>query len=400
MKINLNLKLMLIPGLALILNACTEQPQTPFIEVSAGTFQIEIEASGELDAIDSTFISVPPTALGAQTLSWIQPEFSQVKSGQVVARFDGSQFEIDLADANFELQKLDFSFSDKQRELNISLQNLSNQTLVVDEELDMAERFAIENELLYSRLEIIDSLSDKDYLNSQLDFLQQQGIHYQSKSAAEVAVLDTQKSNQNAIYQRNEQGLKYQEIVAPHDGIFVYKKNWFGQKTQVGQTIFPGFKIASLPDLSKMKAKVYVPEVEALGLKTGLRAELLLDAYPDRLLQGEVTNVSLSAQPKDRDSPVKYFMVDIVLNKADPSWLVPGQRLKANIKVASVDDAISVPNQAIFQDNGESWVYVEKDGTYQKRSIQIGLRSITRSQIEAGLNHHEKIALVRPEQAS
>src|SRR5690606_2985294 len=79
------------------------------------------------------------------------------------------------------------------------------------------------------------------------------------------------------------------DVTAPEDGMVIYIKGWDGKPIKAGSQIYmyePN--VASLPDLTKMMSKTYVNEVDVRKVKTGQRAELGLDAYPDKKLNGTV----------------------------------------------------------------------------------------------------------------
>ncbi len=387
-----------------LLSGCqSDAERAPTLQVEAGELRVELFAEGELQAVNATPIGATSSGGGrgrrgqSQTLAWIAPNHSFVNEGQVVARFDPSSFEREATEAQFQLEKLAMGLTDKGRELNEALLDLGNQGELVEIELGLAERFNIDNELLYSRLEMIDNMRNSEYLGAKSDHLDQMEDHYATKTEAERAVLESQQQTHQVKLRRSQDGLNAIEVLAPHQGVLVYEKNWSGQEPRVGQQVFPGAKLASLPDLSAMKAQLYVPEAEANGLAEGLDVQLRLEAYTDRPVTGTVTSISHKAQPRERDNPIKFFTVDVVLDQADPSWLRPGQRVQAWIKVAEANDAISVPNQAVFQSEAGTWVYRLDGAEFEKRSVEIGLRGPNRSEIISGLAAGDQVALIDPE---
>ncbi len=394
--------LVLLPAI-MLLSACGESSQEiPTLAISQDDLTITLLADGELKAVSATPIAPGGGGRGGrrggqrQTLAWIAPNHTVVKTGDVVARFDPSGFQREVADAEFELMKLSLNLTDKGRELDEALLELGNQGELVEIERDMADQFNIDNDLLYSRLEMIDNLRDEAFLDAKADHLDKKGDHYETKTEAERAVLSSQQQTQQVKLRRSQEGLDAIEVLAPHDGVLVYEKNWGGQEPRVGQQVFPGAKLATLPDLSKMKAVLYVPEAEATGLTKDLPVTVVLEAYTDRPVSGQITGVSHKAQPRERDNPVKYFTVDVLLDQSDPAWLRPGQRVSAMIEVAKAPGALAVPNQSIFQDDKQTWVYRKTTGGFERQLIEIGLRGPSRSQITSGVNEGDRIALVEP----
>ncbi len=64
--------------------------------------------------------------------------------------------------------------------------------------------------------------------------------------------------------------------------------------------------------------------------------------------------------------------------------------------MANKDSVISVPNQAVFKDDGESWVYIKQRGKFVRQPVTTGLRSLTQTEITEGLEAGDQVALLRP----
>lgn len=387
--------------LAFLLVACGQSPadEVETVEVGSGVFEIIQYAKGELRAAESTPIKPPPGSRKPRTIEWLAPDNSWVKEGDLIAKFDSSLAARGTQDVGIELRKVDILMLGKQRELELQLDELGNALELVDIEQIMADKFNIENELAYSRHEIIDAMADKELLKYRSGYLEDKKNTYRDREGAETAVLDAARKTQESIFDEHQSQLDHSSIYAPHDGFFVYEKTWFGQKTDVGSTVFPSNKIASIPNLGKMEAELQVLETEAVGIVEGLKATVIIDAYPDRPLGGKVTSISATASPIDRDSPVKYFQVIVTLDQADPAWIRPESQVEASIAVSRIEDTMFVPNQAVFSDTTGDWVLLRKGGQLVKREIKLGLRGANRSQVLDGLEKKDQIALFSPTDA-
>ncbi len=382
----------------LILIACGQSgvDKVETVVVGSGLFEIILHAEGELRAAQSTPIKPPPGSRHPRTIEWMVPDNSWVSKGDVVARFDASSARRGTRDVGIELSKVDIQVMSKQRELQRQLGELGNELELVDIEKIMADKFTIDDELAYSRHEIIDAMRDKQLLDYRSGHLEGKKGTYRDREGAEVAVLNAARATQESKYQEHQTQLDHSEIRAPHDGFFVYEKTWFGQKIDVGSTVFPGNKIASIPNLEKMEAVLHVLETEAVGIVENQAAIVIIDAFPDRPLSGTISKISATASPIERDSPVKYFKVTISLDKADPDWITPESQVAASIAISRIEDTIFVPNQSIFSDGSGDWVFVRRGGSLEKQEIELGLRGANRSQIISGLEKGTEIALFPP----
>jgi multidrug efflux pump subunit AcrA (membrane-fusion protein) len=384
--------------LSLLLTGCDQasREKVEMVTVGSGLFEINLHADGELRAAESTPIKPPPGSRNPRTIEWMVPDNSWVTKGQKVARFDSSLAERGTQDVGIELSKVDIQMMAKQRELQRLLGELGNELELVDVEKIMAEEFTFDNELAYSRYEIIDAMRDKELLDYRSGHLEGKKVTYRDRAGAEEAVLIAARDTQESKFSEHKTQLDNSEILAPHDGFFVYDKTWFGQKMDVGSTVFPGNKIATIPNLDKMEAELHVLETEAVGIAEGQAVVVTIDAYPGRPLNGTVTNISATATAIARDVPVKFFTVTVALDDADPQWIKPESMVSAVIAIATIDNTIFVPNQAVFSDGNGDWVLVRKGGDLVKQEIQLGLRGANRSQIISGLKKDSKIALFPP----
>jgi len=396
------MRITLIFSMTLILVACGQSAadKVETVAVGSGLFEIILHAKGELRAAESTPIKPPPGSRNPRTIEWMVPDNSWVTKGEVVARFDASLAARGTRDVGIELSKVDIQVLSKQRELQRLLGELGNELELVDIEKLMADEFSIDNELAYSRHEIIDAMRDKELLDYRSGHLEGKKGTYRDREGAEVAVLNAARATQESKFQEHQSQLDHSEIAAPHDGFFVYEKTWFGQKVDVGSTVFPGNKIASIPNLNKMEAVLNVLETEAVGIVEDQSATVIIDAFPDKPLQGIVTKISATASPIERNSPVKYFSVTVTLDEADPGWITPESQVTATIAINRIEDTIFVPNQAVFSDGNGDWVLLRKGGKLEKREIELGLRGANRSQIISGLDKDAKIALYPPTEST
>ncbi len=384
-----------------LLAACGENPadSVETFAVAPGDFTISLRSKGELKAAESTPIMPPPGSRAPRTIQWLAPNFSWVKAGDVVARFDISTAEREAGAAGIEIDKVDLQVLGKQRELDRLLAELGNDLELVDIEKLMAEEFDFSNELAYSRFEIIDAMRDQALLEYKSGHLEGKKGTYSERQGAEVAVLEAQRATQESKFQEQQKLLQNQEVAAPHDGFFVIEENWWGQRIDVGSTVFSGNKFASIPNLDAMEAELQVLETEAVGLAEGQRVDLIIDAYPDRPLSGKVSSISATAAPIERDNPVKYFTVKVALDQADPTWITPGAVVTATIQIDQVPDAIAIPNQALFREEGRDWVLVRDGSDLVQRDVTLGLRGPNRSEVTEGLRAGDEVALFPPQVA-
>ena len=379
----------------LILFGCNGQESKPTIEVviQKKDFIVKIPAEGELEAVTATSISMPGSVRTPQALEWLAEENTLVKKGQVVARFDGRKFRHQSSQEQIEIDKANIGIDTKQKNLFNEKNEIASSSQLIIEELKISKRFNIDDLQVYSRNEIIDALRNQNYLFAKKNYTQWRGDSHEKKSDSELQLLSLKKKQHDTKLQTYQSSLQTLEVLAPHDGLFVLKKNWRGEKAHIGDTLFPRMTLASLPDLSKLQAKVFILESETAGVKVGQRVEIILDAYQNEIILGELTKLDAIAKTRARGNPTKYFEAIVSIDGKKLEHWRPGSQLKATIYVSEKSEAISIPSQAMYTDNEKYYVDIKDGSNWTKREIQIGVRNTAKTEILKGLLEGDVISL-------
>ena len=366
-------------------------------EVSKGTFSMRIPIEGELEASNETPISMPSGSFEPQVIAWLAEENTLVKKGDAVARFDTTKYIYDSEQVQLKMEQVDISYITKGNILGNEKGEIITDADLISKELILAGRFAIEDFEVFSKNEVIDSMRNKKYLEAQQDHTNWRSDVHDQKSSSELELLDLERQMHVSKLTQYQDAMNRMEIKAPHDGLFVLQKNRRGDKPRVGDVTWPGRKIGSLPDMKKLQAKVNILESEAAGLEIGLKVLFNLDAYPDEIIHGTVTQIDAIAKTLVNESPVKYFGATVGINSDYHDYWRPGVQLRGRIYVIEKSDVISVPSQAIFRDQSMSYVYLNKGGDWHKQEVDIGARSLSLTEINSGIKEGDIIALYQPE---
>jgi multidrug efflux pump subunit AcrA (membrane-fusion protein) len=377
------------------LGACTDaQVSTiPTYEVRSRPFEIVIPAFGELEAAEAQNISAPGRS--PMVIEWLAEENSEVKKGQVVARFDAELLLLDSREEELEMMLLDKDIRKTYAEKTKQENELNSEEVFVGKEFKFVDAFAIDDMRLYSKLEIIDTLSNRDYLGAKEEFIDWKQDSIGDRNQSSIQILDIRKQGHEAKYLQHQDALSQLEIYAPYDGLLVYEKNFRGDKPSVGQTVFPGSTIAKIPNLEKMQAKVYVLDKDAIGLKEGQVVDLTLEALPDFKLSGSVSTVSGFSRTIKRGNPTKYFELTVAIGQSAVK-LQPAQKVVANISVSQAQDKITIPLQAIFNEKGKNFVYLQQGNDFVKRMVSTADKNLYFVEIVDGLSSGDVIALSVP----
>jgi hypothetical protein len=367
------------------------------VNVRKGTFEILIPAFGELQASKSTPIVVPPESrFGLQTIAWTAPDYSTVKSGEVVIRLASTELADLLRTEQAEMAKLNLEIAQKEKQLEKEKSDLTGQISVTGIQRELADVYAARDETIFSRNKIIEDAIDLNYQTIREQHFQRKQEQLEKRITAELQLLQSKTRAHEVRIKQFQDQLNNLELRAPHDGMLIIEKTWNGEKYRVGMYAYGGMKLGSLPDLSIMEAKLYVLESEASGLKESLPVSLRLDYEPGRVFTGKVAGIDTIAKPLSEQSPLKYFEVKVSLDVTDPRLMKPGVQVKASIFVERLAGVIAVPNQALVFEQDKAFALVKKGSGFRKRPVEIGARSLTLTVVTDGLEEGEEILLGTP----
>ena len=368
----------------------------PTVEIRPETMRVEIPTYGDLVAARTTPIELPPTIRGMQRIAWLAPDGAAVKAGDLVARLDTDRIERQLDLLRNRMRKIDFQLEAKKQQLAKNRIEIESSLALLRQERGDALATAPRDAELFSRQEIIDAEINLELIETKIAHFESRKSRADANERTELEILRLQRETEMVQIQQNETARGQLEVRAPHDGFFLPGSTWQGEKIRVGMELWGGQPLGELPDLSEMEAKVWVLEAEAAGLAEGLDARVTLDAYPDVVLDAKVKTVQPIANPIERESPVKYFEVVLTLERTDPLTMKPGGQVRATIQVAEQDEALTVPNQAIFVEGGVPWLYVLDGGDFERREVELGQRSVSRTVITEGVVAGDRVALTDP----
>jgi len=378
------------------LTACSSKEPVPTFTVEPVPFNQRVTAEGLLKAVQVTPLSVPPEVRGSVRLLWLAADGQRVEDGEVVARFDGKEMEDLLAQGRSELTSVDLSVNKERIESVGKVLEHETALLVATLELEHAQGFQKSDAGVFSRHDIIEDEIDEELALERRSHATASRGTQESLNRTELDLLEIRRRQARLKIDRAKDALEALEIKAPHAGVLTLARTWNGEMIEVGSQMWRGQELGEIPGLEKMEAEVYVLEADAGGLEVGKGAEVVLEAHPETVYRGRVKRVDAVAKPRFRGSPVQYFGVTVEIDHTDPKVMKPGQRLHATLLLQEMEDALVVPRQAVFQDDGQARVYVRRGGHFTSRRVTLGATSVGLLVVIEGLEAGDVIALRPP----
>lgn len=341
-----------------ILSGCSEQSklEVEYYDVAPISMSEVVTATGTMESITQVDVGTQVTGI----IDHLYVDFNdKVTKGQLIAELEKTLLESDLksADANMASAEASYEYAKANYERDKKLH---------DEKL----------------------ISDYEFETSRRDF--------------DVARLSYEKSKADRV--RAAKNLNYAEIYSPIDGIVI------SREVEVGQTVVSSMNVANLyviADLENMRVVGNVDEADIGQVKEGQHVTFTVDAYPDDVFEGTVTQVRKN--PTTTSNVVTY---EVIVDTSNPDLkLIPGMTANLTIYTLELDDVLAVPLKALKfepqegeEESGlpkpvalpqpsKSSVWIQKGDELIQTAVELGVANNIYQQIISGLKQGDKVAL-------
>ena len=331
-----------------VLTACGSKPQAEYetTTVEMGNISTTVTATGTIEPVTSVEVGTQVSGIVAK----IYVDYnSVVKAGQVIAELDRTNL---------------LSTLESQRaNLTSAESSLAYQTANF-------ERF----KTLYNK----GLISANEFEQARLSYVQAQ----QQAATARQSV------------KRAETDLGYATITSPINGVVLSKA------VEEGQTVAASFSTPTLftiaQDLTDMRVIADIDEADIGEVKEGQRVSFTVDAFPNDIFQGAVTQVR--QQPTTESNVVTYQVV-ISAPNADLK-LKPGLTANVTIFTLEKNDVLTVsakalrfaPNEALIAEDetiegcdAKTKLWVREGKTFKAIPVQTGVTNGTMTEIVSGI---------------
>ena len=382
----------------------TTQPEKGAAPEKVATYQVvpvqmpaTILITGELKPARSREINVPNIRSGfSSTVTFLVLEGTQVKQGDRILEFDASALETSEAEAQRQLDDAKLRIEKTKVDLDVQRTDLVSAVEQALGNVKVADLYAkIPKELLASN----------DYLKYQVNLekaklvlqkAQESLRNFEENAPAQMNLQEINRSQRELELQKIDNDIGLLSVDAPQDGIVIYGDNWASnRKIQVGDTLFPGQNVITLPDLSSLQVVGYVYDTELRSLSVGMVSDIGLDAVPGRTWHGKIVSLTSVAGRKGFASQKKVFKAIVQPDSVDLNVMRPGMTARLEVAVSLGSAVVAIPREYLGLSNDGTY-YVLK-GTNPKtavaQNVQVGVFSERQVRILSGLNEGDVIML-------
>ena len=254
-----------------------------------------------------------------------------------------------------------------------------------------------------------------EYEYQKKNYERSKGLHEKSlisDTDFEQALYNYQKAKSSydsskASLAKAERNLAYATITSPIDGVVI------SRDVEAGQTVASGFETPTLftiaADLTQMQVVADVDEADIGGVVEGQRASFTVDAYPNDVFEGVVTQIRLgdASSTSSTSTTTTVVTYEVVISAPNPDLKLK-PHLTANVTIYILDkkDVLSVPNKAlrftpekplignndIVKDcEGEHKLWTREGTTFTAHPVEVGISNGISTEIISGISEGTKV---------
>jgi len=160
----------------------------------------------------------------------------------------------------------------------------------------------------------------------------------------------------------------------------------------VGSTVSTGTVLVTIAVNNSIEIEAMIPEREVGQLRTGLKAEIRLEAFPGEIFSAALTQISPVVDPVSRTKKItmRFDRNDQRINS--------GMFARVKLNTRTYENVISIPQEALVEHRGKTIVYVlsensEGESCVERREVVTGVNVDREVEIKSGLESGESVVV-------
>jgi HlyD family secretion protein len=391
----------------------------PTARVVREPVEVKIYTIGELRPAQTAMIVAPPVAGGTLQIVQIVRTGAHVNKGDVVVEFDPSEQEYALEQSQSQLDEADQQIKKMRADQAVRVAQEAVSLLAAQFAVRRAELTCMGNELL-GAIEARKNAISLEEAKRRLEQLQRDIKSRASSDQADLAVQSMARAKAMMGMKLAQQNIDNMILRAPISGTVMLGQNLESLMSasggisistgmeipeyREGDQAYPGRTVAQIQNTDQMEILSKVTETERGSLNAGQPINASVDSRPMQNFSGRIKSLAASASSSTSAYSYLDYLEALSTRSFDATFeldpkgeqLTPGVTSRVTISGANVNDALSLPRQALFQKEGKSVVYVRDAEGWEAREIQIKYLTESRAVIE-GLPEGTEVALVNPD---
>ncbi len=350
-------------ALTLLCTACSRSGEDAIVmKVQQGDFRSSVTESGELVTADTKTFVMP--RFGRYWYSFkiigMLDHGTQVHTGDSIMQFDPSSVKQFIVERETTLESERAALEQLKVNNEIEAKSLDAQKKQQEADFNMRKL----------RLTSAQFETERNRHISELQFRQAEINYEKAKRNIEytkVVAANNEKIKQIEVQQAEAMVNMGYEVLpkltirTPIDGVFqvANKRRGRGPQLQLGDEVQVGNSYGSVPDMTWMKVKTTINEIDRAKVYEGMPVVVRMDAMPELAFSAKVEKIGILCHTSNTSDYRKVFDVTVKLDSSDLR-LKPGMTVSCEMISQDLKDVLYVPNECVWCQDKQYYVRVSQ----------------------------------------
>ncbi|MBI2251292.1 MAG: efflux RND transporter periplasmic adaptor subunit [Armatimonadetes bacterium] len=200
----------------------------------------------------------------------------------------------------------------------------------------------------------------------------------------DVSALSNQLKQAQANLEYIKTQIEQTKIIAPYSGYIT------GRFVDPGALASPGAELLSIANPDTVWVEIMLPEEYINKITLGKIVTITFDALDSKSFNGKIVQINPGGDSKNLS-----FKIRIAIPNSNHTIKV-GMFARAKIVLKKYKNVVTVPKDAVFEDQNKKWVFVVNADKANLREVSTGFSDSVMSEIKSGIKAQEMIITLRP----
>jgi HlyD family secretion protein len=361
-------------------------PQVQIVTVTREDLTASITGNGKVEPIS-------PTVARAQFPTFVADvkarEGQSVRKGQLILTLDAADMRAQLSQARGDLLAAQTELRnaraggppDEVAQLQGNLQNAETQVASLERTQQalaqlVAKGAATQDEVAQNQTALTTARANRQTL-------QQKKAALAQRASVNVEAASLRVKQQQDLVAALGEKVRSAAVIAPVDGTL------YSLPVRKGDFVKLGDVLAEMADLRHVRVRAFVDEPDLGSLGPNEDVQVLWDAMPNRVWNGQVEQVPKQVVARGSRS-VGEVLCSVNNDKVE---LLPNVNVEVRILVHEQRGVLVIPRGAVRYDQGQHFVLAYDGDAVHRRDIQVGVAGADKYELLSGLAQGDKVAL-------
>ncbi len=335
--------------------------------VELGSIENTISATGE---VIPEFEEVIPSPIRAVIRHVTMSPGAHIKPGQTILSLDKEATIAEYEKLKFQLEMKRNSIKKLRLDLDKSFYDIKSNNEIKQLRINSLQNDVEDAKRLFKAGGGTRESIEQAEMALKVALLEKKQLENEIKSKQQTMLVEIRESELSATIQEAdlrtlEKKLKQADIVANREGVIT----WVNKN--IGTSVTEGEALVRIADLGSFKVKGSISDSYLDRLSVNMPVIIKIN---DSTLRGTVTNI----QPAVQNSVVTF---DIALNSNNTTLLRPNMKVDVNLVTSKQNNVMRVANGPAFKGSAAQDIYVVKNNTAERRTVEIGLSNFDHVQL-------------------